>query len=162
MDVRHLVRGGLRGLPLFSAKCRGEAGSHRRAGRTAVSCSVVRSAGRRNRYAIQREWVVYYSLYMGRHRDVCHIAGGKEKEEKKPNGRKTQEQERPSIDKSSKNALRTIIFKEKASIRQASIGGARCCADGMEVRPYLDGSGCERGSFLSGFVCLHNSVYIII
>ena len=43
---------GLRRLPLFSAKYGEEAGSHRRAGRAAVSCSVVRSAGRRNRYAI--------------------------------------------------------------------------------------------------------------
>ena len=99
---------------------------------------------------------------MGRGGDVCHTAGGKEKEKKKQNGRKTQEQEGPSIDKSSKNTLRTIIFKEGAVIRRTSIGGARCCADGMEVRPYLDGSGCERDSFLSGFVCLHNSVYIII
>ena len=160
MDVRHLGRGGLRRLPLFSAKYRGEAGSHRRAGRTAISRSVVRSAGRRNRYAIRREWVVYYSLYMGRRRDICHTAGGKEKEKKTQNGRKTQEQEGPSIDKSSKNTLRTIIFKEGAVIRHASIGGARCCASGIELRPYLDGSGCERGSFLSGFICLHNSVYI--
>ena len=99
---------------------------------------------------------------MGRRRGVCHTAGGKEKEKKTQNGRKTQEQEGPSIDKSSKNMLRTIIFKEGAVIRRTSIGGARCCADGMEVRPYLDGSGCERGGFLSGFVCLHNSVYIII
>lgn len=160
MDVRHLGRGGLRGLPVFSAKYGRAAGSHRRAGRTAVSCSVVRSAGRRNRYAIQREWVVYYSLYMGRRRDVCHTTGREEKEKKNSNGRKTQGQEMPSIDKSSKNALRTIIFKKRAVIRRTSIGGARCCAGGMEVRPYLDGSGCERGSFLSGFICLHNSVYI--
>lgn len=158
--MRHLGRGGLRGLPVFSAKYGRAAGSHRRAGFAAVSCSVVRSTDRRNRYTIQRKWVVYYSLYMGRRRDVCHTTGGEEKEKKTQNGRKTQGQEMPSIVKSSKNTLRTIIFKEGAVIRRTSIGGARCCAGGIKVRPYLDGSGCERGSFLSGFVCLHNSVYI--
>ena len=160
MDVRHLGRGGLRRLPLFSAKYGRAAGSHRRAGRTAISCSMVRSAGRRNRYAIQREWVVYYSLYMGRRGSVCHTARGKEKEKKTQNGRKAQGQEGPSIDKSSKNTLRTIIFKEGAVIRRTPIGGARCCAGGIDLRLYLDGSGCERGCFLSGFICLHNSVYI--
>ena len=156
MDVRHLGRGGLRRLPLFSAKYGGEAGSHRRAGRAAVSCSVVRSAGRRNRYAIQNERVVYYSLYMGRGGGLCHTAGGKEKEKKKQNGRKTQEQEGPSIDKSSKIRLERLFLKREPLFDGLPLAAQDVVPTGWRCVHIWMEAGAREAVF-----CLVSFVYII-